>query len=360
MTTQNGATIPTMKIENAPSPQIKDEAADGSPSPYMEEDDVYEDAGDLDFSQSQQQFWLSRVPKSLWELWASMPEDGEIEIGTIRVEGGRGDPKRVRLNAITPRHLSAYLVPVQVSLKLNPLSQFDKQPKEYNLLVSRRETLLPKRPRNAFVFSERDMPGFKRKSIGARDEEGNNYHGRSYLHEKNKRDSKRRESKKRFEPYTRRAIPKQTAIRGAVSREFECIPVENDEYRELEKQKAEIMLKPKEQVETSFDQLKRATYLAPGTVDLYGKTNTAKVSLPPFPTLFSQLTLHSRNRNEEWLQRRIVLLACRRTSLWTCCSTCSNTTGTGGSGNSRRKPISQTPICVRFSLKSPRCGRAAT
>jgi transcription initiation factor TFIIF subunit beta len=96
MSALNGAAIPILKVDNAPSPHIKDEAPDATPSPYMEEDDVYEDAGDLDFSQSQQEFWLSRVPKSLWELWASMPEDGEIEIGTIRVEGDSSDPKRVR------------------------------------------------------------------------------------------------------------------------------------------------------------------------------------------------------------------------------------------------------------------------
>lgn len=96
----NGVSIPIMKVENAPSPQVKDEAREASPSPYMEEDDVYEDAGDLDFSHSQQQFWLSRVPKSLWELWASMPEDSEVEIGTIRIEGDSSDPKRVRTYSI--------------------------------------------------------------------------------------------------------------------------------------------------------------------------------------------------------------------------------------------------------------------
>jgi TFIIF, beta subunit N-terminus len=102
MAAPNGTSIPTLKLESAPSPQIKDEGADASPSPYMEEDDVYEDAGDLDFSHSQQQFWLSRIPKSLWELWASMPEDGEIEVGTIRVEGDSSDPKRVRFMLYYP------------------------------------------------------------------------------------------------------------------------------------------------------------------------------------------------------------------------------------------------------------------
>lgn len=95
MATSEGAAVPTVKVEHAPSPQIKEEAPDAIASPYMDEEDVYEDAGDLDFSNSQQEFWLSRIPKSLWQIWSDMPEDGEIEIGTIRVEGDIDDPKRV-------------------------------------------------------------------------------------------------------------------------------------------------------------------------------------------------------------------------------------------------------------------------
>jgi TFIIF, beta subunit N-terminus len=209
------------------------------------------------------------------------------------------------------------------------------------------------------VFSEKDMPGYKRRPIGTQDEEGGNYPVRSYLYEKNKRDSKRKESKKRFEPYTRRPIPKQTAIAGAVGREFECVPVENEEYRELERYKAEVMLKPKEEVETSFDQLKDATYLAPGTVDMYGKTATAKVSLPPSRKVAYLLTFHSKNGNDERLPRRIVLLAYPRTNLSTCCSIYFSTTNTGVLGNSRGKRINQMLIFGRSSMRSPRCGRVA-
>ncbi len=204
------------------------------------------------------------------------------------------------------------------------------------------------------------MPGYYRRPIGANEEEGGNYHGRSYLYEKNKRDSKRKESRKRFEPYTRRPIPKQTAIAGVISREFECAPVENEEYWELERHKAEVMLKPKEEVERSFDTLKNATYLAPGTVKMYDKTTTAKVSFLPFPKFPRLSYLHNRNTNEERLPRRIVLLAYPRTSLLTICWTCSNTTNTGVSENSRRKRINQMLIFVTFSTRSPRCGRVAT
>ena len=92
----NGATIPTVKVEQVPSPHVKPEPRDGAPSPYMDEEDLYEeDAGDLDFSQAQQQLWLSHIPRSLWETWSSLSDDEEIEIGTIRVEGTDTEPRRV-------------------------------------------------------------------------------------------------------------------------------------------------------------------------------------------------------------------------------------------------------------------------
>jgi transcription initiation factor TFIIF subunit beta len=100
----NGATIPTVKVERAPSPHVKPEPGDAAPSPYMDEDDFYEeDAGDLDFSQAQQQLWLSHIPRSLWETWSSISSNEEIEIGTIRVEGTETDPRRV----CTSHHLSS-------------------------------------------------------------------------------------------------------------------------------------------------------------------------------------------------------------------------------------------------------------
>lgn len=95
----NGVSIPTMKLESVPSPQVKPEPANA----HSDEEDVYEDEGDLDFTNAQQQHWVSRVPKSLWEVLAKMPDDGEIEIGTVRVEGDVTDPKRVSMS-ITARN----------------------------------------------------------------------------------------------------------------------------------------------------------------------------------------------------------------------------------------------------------------
>lgn len=84
-----------MKIEHVPSPGIKAEISDDGMSPYPEDDDIYEDPGDLDFSGAQQNLWLSHVPKSIWEAVASLEDDQEVEIGTIRVEGAGDSNGRV-------------------------------------------------------------------------------------------------------------------------------------------------------------------------------------------------------------------------------------------------------------------------
>jgi len=98
----NGATIPTVKVEHVPSTHIKTELGENVPSPYMDEDDVYEeDAGDLDFSKAEQQLWLSHIPRSLWETWSSLSDDEEIEIGTIRVEGTETEPQRVGRHVVS-------------------------------------------------------------------------------------------------------------------------------------------------------------------------------------------------------------------------------------------------------------------
>jgi transcription initiation factor TFIIF subunit beta len=61
----------------------------------LDDEDIYEDAGDLDFSLSGQNVWLSRLPRQLWEHWAHLDDDEEVEIGTVRIEGEPGDLKRV-------------------------------------------------------------------------------------------------------------------------------------------------------------------------------------------------------------------------------------------------------------------------
>lgn len=72
-----------------PEPYIKPDP-EAIPAAPVDDDDLYEDAGDLEFFDqfgdqgSFGQAYLARVPKDLWEAWDSLPDDAEIEIGTMR------------------------------------------------------------------------------------------------------------------------------------------------------------------------------------------------------------------------------------------------------------------------------------
>lgn len=59
------------------------------------DDDLYEEAGDLDFGGSTQALILARIPKFLWESWSRLGDEDEIQLGTIRFEGLGNDLKRV-------------------------------------------------------------------------------------------------------------------------------------------------------------------------------------------------------------------------------------------------------------------------
>lgn len=94
---------------------------------------------------------------------------------------------------------------------LRDLPQFSREPKEYILQKPKRSTGPSGEIPSTYVFSEKDMPGFKSK-IPAVTVEGENQvtQGRSFLYEQHQRELKKRENKKRFEPYSRKAIPSRS------------------------------------------------------------------------------------------------------------------------------------------------------
>lgn len=104
---------PSIKVESAQSamngqdPRIKPDPDSLAPSPGPHSDD--EDAGDLVFTGAQQGLYLAKVPNFLWESWEKMDDDQEIQIGTLRVEGGLGDIKRVLLISFALRFASCYM-----------------------------------------------------------------------------------------------------------------------------------------------------------------------------------------------------------------------------------------------------------
>jgi transcription initiation factor TFIIF subunit beta len=70
------------------------EAATPSPPAFADED-IYEDAGDLEFNTDTkfQKLYLARMPKYVWDNWSKLDDDAEIHIGTIRqstVTGSNG------------------------------------------------------------------------------------------------------------------------------------------------------------------------------------------------------------------------------------------------------------------------------
>jgi hypothetical protein len=61
------------------------EAVGASPSASADED-IYEDAGDLEFNTDPkyQRLYLARLPKYIWDNWHDLDDDEEIQLGTIR------------------------------------------------------------------------------------------------------------------------------------------------------------------------------------------------------------------------------------------------------------------------------------
>ncbi|PNY23738.1 Transcription initiation factor IIF subunit beta, partial [Tolypocladium capitatum] len=185
----------------------------------MEEDDLDEDAGDLEFydkNATGRQFetlYLARVPKYMWDAWLKMTErlgdDDEIQIGTLRTwnepvadvnaEGGTRDVTKLRmlLEPSCPEH---QLLPCEYDLEI-----------------------LDRNVQNHFVFSEEDLPGYKAKNK-ARAEAVSAGIPASLLRQRaaqaNGQDSGPQrhtyDRRSRYQPYYRKAIPKRTKVFGKI------------------------------------------------------------------------------------------------------------------------------------------------
>ncbi|KAL8952949.1 MAG: hypothetical protein Q9222_001168 [Ikaeria aurantiellina] len=217
-------TSPNVNGENA---HIKVEPPSNAASPAAASDeDIYEDAGDLDFSKAVQGLYLTRIPRYLWDNWANLEDDQEVQLGTIRVEGSLEDVKRM-------------------SLILSPnVPNHHDVPKEYNMHVTNEKSL------NTYVFTEKNLQGYAGKDEPAT-------HGKagsgalashapkpSFQHRPHQTNPQRATSR-RMQPY-RRTIPKQTALVGQIQTEVNCLPVENAEYKQaMDARTREAMSKPR-------------------------------------------------------------------------------------------------------------------
>ncbi|KAK2591324.1 hypothetical protein QQS21_010977 [Conoideocrella luteorostrata] len=206
------------------------------PAMPMEEDDMFEDAGDLEFydkttpGNSFETLYLARVPKYMWNSWLQIAErlgdDDEIQIGTLRtwnepqpdatVEGGTRDVTKLRmlLNSNCPEHQSL--------------------PREYDLDILDREV------KNHFIFSEEDLPGYKAKNK-ERSEAAAAGIPQSLLRQRQNQGAERTprpfDRRARNQPYYRKAIPKRTKVFGKVHYDVRVEPRNiQEEERLLAKQ----------------------------------------------------------------------------------------------------------------------------
>lgn len=93
-----------------PDPSIKPDPDTVTSLPVvMSDDDIYEDAGDLEFADlnpatnpAAADVYLTHVPKYLYEAWAGLDDDEEIRVGTVRkwIEVGKDGRQTVRDNLL--------------------------------------------------------------------------------------------------------------------------------------------------------------------------------------------------------------------------------------------------------------------
>lgn len=89
-----------MACDDMMDPPIKRDPDSKDFQGNISEDDIYEDAGDLEFNQDPafQRMYLARVPKYIWEAWQNLDDDAEIQIGTIRKCYQKGPMGELKVN----------------------------------------------------------------------------------------------------------------------------------------------------------------------------------------------------------------------------------------------------------------------
>ncbi|KAI0967640.1 transcription initiation factor IIF, beta subunit-domain-containing protein [Xylaria arbuscula] len=218
-----------------PDPAIKpDPDVLNSLPAAMSDDDMYEDAGDLEFADfnpsnpAAADVYLTHVPKYLYSAWADMDDDEEIRIGTVRKwievgkDGRQTEKMALLLDHARPNHQSI--------------------PKEYKLDI--KDTNLA----NSFLFTEQDLPGFKSRSHGANSDLPPHLRRRQEQQQQRPEEKTQPEGgvkKNRYQPRYRKAIPKKTTLAAKLSREFTCMPEWTEETQHILKVMNDDAMKPK-------------------------------------------------------------------------------------------------------------------
>ncbi|KAF7563521.1 hypothetical protein G7046_g653 [Stylonectria norvegica] len=205
-----------------------DPEASASPAPAAEEDDLYEDAGDLEFFDKNapnncfETLYLARIPKYMWDAWSKLGErmgdDDEIQIGTLRTwnepkaDGGADTKLRMLLHPNCPEH--------QVL------------PREYDLEV------LDANVSGHFIFSEEDLPGYKartkaRTEATAAGIPAHLLRQRAAAAAAASSDKPTYDRRSRYQPYYRKAVPKKTKVFGRIRYDVRVEPRDVQEEEQL-------------------------------------------------------------------------------------------------------------------------------
>lgn len=174
-----------------------------------------DDTGELVMPSTLPNGWLLRVPKDLWALLKDVKDDEEITIGEVRIwnnppDDGSKEKRTVRLN-------------------LNPSisgKDLGMVPKEYDLTSQAGQA----NTKNTFVFSEKNLPGFKPRSHL----QGGRMNSNAEVLKSTDGSDGSAKIQKRRGP---RTIPKRTEYLCAATQELVCTPRDNAEYREIEARK---------------------------------------------------------------------------------------------------------------------------
>ncbi|KAI9825968.1 MAG: hypothetical protein M1826_006859 [Phylliscum demangeonii] len=262
--------VPTIKVEQS-DVLVKPEPGSLPTSPVgFSDEDIYEDAGDVDFSHVDRDVYLMRLPDWVWANWANIDDDEQIQLGTVRVEDLGLDPKGSK-----GEHKQKMTLLLSNSTPYN-----EGLPQEYSMQVTNNH------PSNLFIFSEKDLPGYKsHKPIKEGDgtEPGDVKDvkdvklGSNAAHTGPSRTGASRAGRgpheatagsKRWQPYVRKAIPKQISLAAAVKREINCLPIENAEYARIMASRAAQAAKllPETRFLKGLSST-RVNLLAPGTLE---------------------------------------------------------------------------------------------
>ncbi|KAK6540936.1 hypothetical protein TWF694_008319 [Orbilia ellipsospora] len=231
---------PTIKVEDATdtkSPVIKSEnvAMEDAPpavsalSPMSEDDEQYEDAGDLDMTKGNIIAWLVKMPDFVLENWHKIDEDEEIHLANVRVYHNAPAP---------PASSGANSGEQQEKLKLYLTKNKYNEgiPQKFDMVVTDRNV------KNTFLFTEKDMPGFENKAKGIGADGNPIIPSRLLQPDKSSYDKKMAKGNKgKFTPFFRKAIPKRTALVGTVRHEAVVSPMDGLEFAKYLKRKRDIM-----------------------------------------------------------------------------------------------------------------------